>query len=107
MTEFSSTNQPEHDRVKAPTKGKVMRDALWMALHREAEDSDGKMTKRLHLVADRLVKRAMDDGDVAAIREILDRIDGKVPTAIAGADGEGPVSVSVIERVIIDPKSAD
>ena len=40
-------------------------------------------------------------GDVQAIKEIFDRIDGKVPTALTGADGEGPVVINEIRRVII------
>ena len=53
-----------------------MRDALILALHAAAKDADGKPTKRLRRVADALVKRA-EEGDVPAIREIFDRIDGK------------------------------
>ncbi len=64
-----------------PSKGskpdKLMADALRVALHREALDADGKPTKRLYLIADRLVQKAVD-GDIAAIREVFDRIDGRV-----------------------------
>jgi ribosomal protein L17 len=67
-----------------PSRGskpdKLMRDALRVALHREAIDADGKPTKRLNIIADRLVEAAMD-GDMSAIREIFDRIDGKVVPA--------------------------
>jgi hypothetical protein len=53
---------------------KIMRDALLLSLHRLAED--GVRTKRLQCVADRLVGMAMA-GDLAAIREIFDRVDGR------------------------------
>lgn len=66
-------------RVKGPRAGsfkreKFMRDALIIALHREAEK--GQKTKRLQRVAEALVDRAIK-GDVAATREIFDRVDGK------------------------------
>lgn len=48
-------------------------------------------SKRLRLVAESLVNKAID-GDVQAIKEIGDRIDGKVPQGIVGADG-GPLQV--------------
>ncbi len=55
---------------------KFMRDALVIALKREADK--GTKTKRLQSVAEALVQRAME-GDVPAIKEIFDRVDGKVP----------------------------
>lgn len=53
-----------------------MRDALVVALHREAEDANGKPTKRLYLVAEKLVLRALE-GSETAIKEIFDRVEGK------------------------------
>lgn len=41
--------------------------------------------------ADALVSRAISDSDRAAT-EVLDRIEGKVPQAVTGADG-GPIQV--------------
>jgi hypothetical protein len=65
---------------KTPSAGskpdKLMRDSLMLALKEAAIDADGKPTKRLRLVASALVKRA-EEGDVPAIREIFDRIDGR------------------------------
>ena len=82
---------------KNPSKGakpdKIMRDALSIELHREQEaDIDGQKqkVKRYRLVADALVKKAID-GDTAAIKEIHDRMDGKVPQAIVGDDDHPPV----------------
>jgi hypothetical protein len=66
-----------------------MRDSLVVALHRAALDCDGKPTKRLMVVAERLVKSA-EEGDVAAIKEIFDRVDGKVAQRVEGPNG-GPV----------------
>jgi len=59
-----------------PTRGKILTDALITALQREAKDCDGKPTRRLYVVADALVRRAQE-GDIAAIREVFDRVEGK------------------------------
>lgn len=55
---------------------KLMRDALLVALNREAEDADGQPTKNLALLASALVKKAVG-GDVAAATAVMDRVDGK------------------------------
>ncbi len=55
-----------------------MRDAIMVALNREAMNADGKPTKKLYLVAETLVDLAVG-GDMGAIHEICDRIDGKPP----------------------------
>lgn len=54
-----------------------------------------------------LIRRGIEEGDVAAIREILDRVDGKVPQAVVGDDDEPPIRVERIKRVIIDPVIVD
>jgi len=63
-----------------PSKGgkpdKLMRDALILELHQEAQDADGTMTKKLRQIARKLVDKAIE-GDVPAIKEINDRVDGK------------------------------
>lgn len=45
-------------------------------------------------------------GDVPAIKEIGDRLDGKVPQAlVGGGEGDNPVRViTEIRRTIVDPK---
>lgn len=65
---------------------KLMRDAILVALKREAKGADGKPTRKLTLIADKLVDLAMG-GDMQAIKEINDRVDGKAPQAITGANG--------------------
>jgi hypothetical protein len=64
---------------------KLIRDALLDELQREAMDADGAVTKKLQLVARTLVDKSIA-GDVAALKELQDRIDGKAPPAAAGAD---------------------
>ena len=88
-----------------PSKGgkpdKLMRDALIVALHREAEDADGKPTRKLALVAAKLVEKAID-GDVPAIKEIFDRTDGKVVQMVAG-DPDGAEIKTAVTVTFIKP----
>jgi hypothetical protein len=72
-------------RPKGSTKPKIMADALMLALSREAQNEDGP-TKKLHIIANQLVDLAMT-GDVPAIKEIFDRIDGK-PHQSMDVDGQ-------------------
>ena len=82
---------------KTPSKGgkpdKLMRDALLLELNREVKQPDGKVTKRRRLVARKLVERA-EQGDVPAIKEIFDRVDGRVPQPqhLSGPE-DGPINV--------------
>ena len=78
------TEDPPPDDNKSD---KLMRAALLLALHRVAKDGDGHMTAMLHQIARKLVDKAKD-GDVQAMKEILDRIDGKTLPGIAETDGE-------------------
>ena len=66
-------------------------------------DSD---PKRLDELAEKLWKTALE-GDVSAMREVADRLDGKVPQAIVGDDDHAPVRLEQIQRVIVDPKDTD
>jgi hypothetical protein len=76
-------------------RDKPFRDALRMEI-----DHAGTNHKALRRVARALIKRAQA-GDVAAIREIGDRLDGKVPQVIGG-DRENPIQFARIERVIVE-----
>jgi hypothetical protein len=67
-----------------------MRDALMVALKREAKDHNGKKTTKLALIAGKLVDLAVA-GDVQAIKEISDRVDGKAPQSITTPDGDAAV----------------
>ena len=61
---------------------------------KEAHD-DGR--DKLRAVADALVTEAIK-GDIPAIREIADRLDGKVAQAIVGGD-EDDNPVSIVTRI--------
>lgn len=67
-------------------------------------EADGNTTK-LRRIVDRLVLNALE-GDMTAIKEVAERIDGKVPQAVTGAD-DGPIQHEVIKRLIVDPRSGN
>ena len=63
------------------------------------QDSDGAALDRLIAA---LIAKAQE-GDVPAIREVMDRVEGKVPQAIENGD-DGPLELlHRIERVIVRP----
>lgn len=69
---------------------KAWRDAIRVAVMRAHEDP--KKGKKLAALADSLVNAGLE-GDVSALKEIGDRLDGKVPQGITGGDG-GPVALA-------------
>jgi hypothetical protein len=71
-----------------PPKEKSFANMLRIAI----SEAHGEGGTRLRAVADALVMKAMD-GDVPAIRELADRIDGKVPQGIVGDDEHDAIRV--------------
>ncbi len=68
-----------------PKPDKLMRDALALELHQDVTSSRNEKIKKLRLVARALVDNAIE-GDTSAIKEIFDRMDGKVTPSVNGAD---------------------
>lgn len=80
---------------------KPFRDALRLEL--AAADKDGR---GLRAIARKLIEAA-EEGKMDAIKEMADRIDGKVPQAIAG-DEENPLNfVHTITRQIVRAQSSN
>lgn len=71
--------RPGREVGGSPKSEKHWRDALRVALMRTDEGDDQR--PRIYRIADRLVLMALD-GDMEAIKEIGDRIDGKVSQQI-------------------------
>lgn len=69
---------------------KAWREAIRVSVNEE--DADG--IKKIRRLADKLVSAALD-GDVTAIKEVGDRLDGKPAQALehTGADG-GPLAIT-------------
>jgi hypothetical protein len=69
-------------------RDKPFRDALRMEIAEAAKDR-----RDLRVVARKLIDKAAE-GDVRAIEELANRLDGKVPQAIVGDEEHPPVSVT-------------
>jgi len=75
-------NDPRINRKGRPKKGESMTDILNWALDQKRNIKDGKTGKEKslllrHVLAEKLISKAVDEGDVAAIKYIYDRIDGR------------------------------
>ncbi|MSX98129.1 MAG: hypothetical protein F2743_08460 [Actinobacteria bacterium] len=79
----------------APNKDKPFRDALRMEIAEAGEN-----LRALRAIARNLIAQAGKDETSAlgAIKEVADRLDGRVAQPIAGADGEGAVQMEHIFR---------
>ena len=89
---------------------KIWSDALRRAVFRKSDTDKGR--KRIEVMADKCARMA-ENGDMAAIREIGDRLDGKAPqySEIAGKGGaplqlivETGVPLRAVERPMVDTK---
>lgn len=89
-----------------PKRAKLFSQALLVALKRTDEDN----VEAIQRIADRMVKHAMtsEQFDVACVKEIADRVEGKVPQAIVGDNDADPVNIiQRIERLIVDPANTN
>lgn len=75
-----------------PYKGeKLWRDAILRAVNRRME---GNNTKHLELLADKIVAEGLA-GNIEAIKEIGNRLDGKPVQPVAGDDDAPPLRIIV------------
>jgi hypothetical protein len=79
-------------------KQKPFTDALNMALRDDANGPERKLTK-MDLVASALLSKAID-GDVPAIKEVADRIQGKVPQALTNDEDDQGNLAELLIRVV-------
>lgn len=85
-------------------KSKDWSEALRKAV-RAVPDDDPLKRQRLELLAEALMAKALS-GDVMALKEIGDRIEGKVPQALIGDNDADPINVvNKIVREVVRPKS--
>jgi hypothetical protein len=81
-------------------KAKLWAAAIQRALEKRG---GGDKIKALDVLAEKLLANC-DEGDLAALKELGDRLDGKPAQSIVGEE-ENPLSIiHRIERVIVDPK---
>lgn len=82
---------------------KPFRDALRMELAK-LQDND---QRGLRKIASALIEAA-EGGDMQAIKELADRVDGKVPQAVVGDSDSDPINVvAAITRHIVRAKSGN
>lgn len=80
-------------KPRGPKSDKLWSDAVRMAVMRE-DIEDGKKIRRLNKIADNLVRLAIE-GDMQAIKEIGDRIDGNPKQAIEGPNDDGSFTMKI------------
>jgi Recombination endonuclease VII len=81
------------DQTETGKASRLMRKAILLELQCEPGEPDDGTTDNLRLIARRLVAKAAA-GDIQAIKEVLDRIDGK-PVPGPGDAEQGPRQVSI------------
>jgi len=63
---------------------------------------------RLRKIAEKLLEKA-EEGDISALKELGDRLDGKPAqqVVLSGDEEGGPVRIEAIKMVIVDPAADD
>ena len=79
-----------------PPKEKSFANMLNIAIKEAVE---GREHTKLRAVADALVEKAMA-GDVQAIKEVADRLDGKVPQGVVGGDDDDS-PINIISKILL------
>lgn len=77
---------------------------LWRdSINRALAQSDAD---RLRRIAEKLLDKA-EEGDLGAMKELGDRLDGKPAQQVimTGDEEGGPVRIQAIEMVVVDPKA--
>jgi molecular chaperone GrpE (heat shock protein) len=85
-------------RTKGATADKLWADAIRIAAHREDADDDGKIRKRISIIADKLLRLAID-GDMQAIKEVGDRLDGRPAQALQHS---GEIEATIVRKTIYE-----
>ena len=92
-------------RTKGATKDRWWADAI-RKVAAKPEDSDPEKRKKIEMVAHKLFAQAIE-GDVSAMKEIGDRLDGR-PISVQKHEGDedAPI-VHKIVREIVRPSNTD
>jgi hypothetical protein len=80
-------------------KDKLIRDALMLAAHR-VQEGDPEGRKKLAVAAAKVVEKAVE-GDLAAFKEMADRIDGKSTQPVDVTTRHEP-SISELDEAELD-----
>lgn len=90
--------------MPGPKSDKIWADAVRRAVLRRLENEEGKPQK-IERLADNLVELGLK-GDITAIKEIGDRLDGrpKQTSEVSGPDGGEIPHKLVVETAVVSPK---
>lgn len=77
---------------KGAKSDKLWRDAIQRAVKRRLDGTDGPQA--LDRLADKIVEKGLD-GDIPAIKEIGDRLDGRPAQSIMNDDESGPIKLEI------------
>ncbi len=78
------------------------------AIHRALERRSSKLEQKNALddLAEKLLTKC-DEGDMGALKELGDRLDGKPAQALVGDSSFDPLQISQVHRVIVDSRNTD
>ena len=91
--------------------GKDGRRALELALENYGSDQPKEVIGRIATLIKMwqpIIDKAMIEGDLAAMKEINDRLDGKAAQSVSlTGDEDNPIAITRVERVIVKPTNTD
>ena len=88
--------------ARGPKSDKIWSNAVHRAVKRRLENEEGKPQK-IERLADKLVELALE-GDIPAIKEVGDRLDGKPAQALIGDPDRPIATVTRVEIIPADGK---
>lgn len=84
---------PNSTSKRGPKSDAVWSNAIRKAVHDLTKDADGNKTKKINLLAQKVVGMALE-GDMQAVKEVGERLDGK-PVQAVKADIGGDLNVNI------------
>ena len=88
-----------------PPKEKSFANMLRIAISEAVMSEDGTSKPKLRMVAEMLVTKALE-GDMSAIREVADRLDGKAAQAVEISAPDAPSRLTDAELELIATASS-
>lgn len=88
-----------------PPKEKSFANMLRIAISEAVMGEDGTSKPKLRMVAEMLVTKALE-GDMSAIREVADRLDGKAAQAVEISTPDAPSRLTDAELELIATASS-
>lgn len=88
-----------------PPKEKSFANMLRIAINEAIVDDEGVAKPKLRMVAEMLVTKALE-GDMAAIKEVADRLDGKAAQSVEVTNPDAPSRLTDAELELIATASS-